>query len=71
MTKYESTKIISTRMKMITNGSRVFVDIKAGDSIRDIVMNELKQKRFHLLFDVQSQRTFEYWRVKDLIPYEA
>lgn len=72
MTKYEFTKIISTRMKMITNGSRVFVNINAGDSIRDIVINELKEKKIPFIIRRPIPNgTFEYWRVKDLIPYEA
>ena len=72
MTRYEFTNIISTRTKMLAHGARPFVKVYAGDDINDIAMRELKEKKMPFIIQRPIPNgTFEYWRVKDLIPYKG
>ena len=72
MTRYEYTNIISTRTKMLAHGGRPFVKVYAGDNINDIAMRELKEKKMPFIIQRPIPNgTFEYWRVKDLIPYKG
>lgn len=70
MTRYEYTNILSARCKMLTHGARPFVQVFEGDNIKDIAKRELKEKKIPFIIQRPIPNgTFEYWRVKDLIPY--
>ena len=71
LTKYEKTKILGIRLKQLNNGSQPFINI--GENIIDnniIVLQELENKKLpFIIVRPLPNRTFEYWKLKDLEVY--
>lgn len=71
LTKYEKTKILGIRLKQLNNGSQPFINI--NESIIDnniIALQELENKKLpFIIVRPLPNRTFEYWKLKDLEIY--
>ena len=71
LTKYEKTKILGIRLKQLNNGSQPFINI--GENIIDnniIALQELENKKLpFIIVRPLPNRTFEYWKLKDLEVY--
>ena len=71
LTKYEKTKILGIRLKQLNNGSQAFINV--NESIIDnniIALQELENKKLpFIIVRPLPNRTFEYWKLKDLEVY--
>ena len=71
LTKYEKTKILGIRLKQLNNGSQPFINV--NETIIDnniIVLQELENKKLpFIIVRPLPNRTFEYWKLKDLEIY--
>lgn len=71
LTKYEKTKILGIRLKQLNNGSQPFINV--NESIIDnniIALQELENKKLpFIIVRPLPNRTFEYWKLKDLEVY--
>ena len=67
LTKFERAKMIGLRMEQLSRGSRPMVDVSDGDTVRDIAIRELSQKRLpFVLARSMPNGTTEYFRVGDI-----
>jgi DNA-directed RNA polymerase I, II, and III subunit RPABC2 len=67
LTKYEKVRLIGTRTKQISDGSKVFVKSKNSKSAKEIAELELKYKVIPLKIKrYLNDGSFEIWSVKDL-----
>jgi DNA-directed RNA polymerase I, II, and III subunit RPABC2 len=75
MTKYEMTRIISTRAIQITQGSGVNVDAGDVSEPLELAEMELRQKKFPDYLTIERplpDGTIEVWTVNELInPWEV
>ena len=71
MTKYEKAKLVGLRLQQIADGAEPTIDTKGYDNIREIVLEELRQKKlpFMIRRDLPLGNK-EYWRLEDLIILE-
>ena len=68
LTKYEKTKVIFERMQMISNGSLPYIsNPEKYDTIYDIVLEELKQKKIPFIIKRTINNRDEYFKLEDLI----
>ena len=68
LTKYEKTKVIFERMQMISNGSLSYIsNSEKYDSIYDIVLEELKQKKIPFIIKRTINDRDEYLKLEDFI----
>ena len=68
LTKYEKTKVIFERMQMISNGSLSYIsNPEKYDSIYDIVLEELKQKKIPFIIKRTINDRDEYLKLEDFI----
>ena len=68
LTKYEKTKVIFERMQMISNGSLPYIlNPEKYDSIYDIVLEELKQKKIPFIIKRTINDRDEYLKLEDFI----
>tara|TARA_B100000749_G_C18175152_1_gene361522 strand:- start:226 stop:549 length:324 start_codon:yes stop_codon:yes gene_type:complete len=68
LTKYEKTKVIFERMQMISNGSLPYIlNSEKYDSIYDIVLEELKQKKIPFIIKRTINDRDEYLKLEDFI----
>ena len=68
LTKYEKTKVIFERMQMISNGSLPYIlNSEKYDSIYDIVLEELKQKKVPFIIKRTINDRDEYLKLEDFI----
>jgi len=68
LTKYEKTKVIFERMQMISNGSLPYIlNSEKYDSIYDIVLEELKQKKIPFIIKRTINDRDEYLKLEDYI----
>ena len=68
LTKYEKTKVIFERMQMITNGTlRYIPNPEKYDTIYEIVMEELKQKKIPFIIKRTINDRDEYLKLEDFI----
>ena len=67
LTKYEKVRLIGTRTKQISDGSKIFIKSKSSKSAKEIAELELK----HKVIPLKVKRyfhdgSFEIWSVKEL-----
>jgi len=69
LTQYEKTKILSLRASQLAHNSRPFIEVPAHISdVHEIARLELEAKRIpYIIKRPLPDRTFEYWRLQDLI----
>ena len=68
LTKYEKTKVIFERMQMISNGSLPYIsNPEKYDTIYDIVLEELKQKKVPFIIKRTINDRDEYLKLEDFI----
>ena len=68
ITKYEKTKVNFERMQMISNGSLPYIsNSEKYDSIYDIVLEELKQKKIPFIIKRTINDRDEYLKLEDYI----
>ena len=68
LTKYEKTKVIFERMQMITNGTLPYIpNPEKYDTIYEIVMEELKQKKIPFIIKRTINDRDEYLKLEDII----
>jgi DNA-directed RNA polymerases I, II, and III subunit RPABC2 len=67
LNKFEKTKIISERTQQLANGSFSFLkNPESYESIYEIAMEELRQKKIPFIIKRPISNTFEYWKLEDL-----
>jgi DNA-directed RNA polymerases I, II, and III subunit RPABC2 len=67
LNKFEKTKIISERAQQLANGSFSFLkNPESYESIYEIAMEELRQKKIPFIIKRPISNTFEYWKIEDL-----
>jgi DNA-directed RNA polymerase subunit K/omega len=69
LNQYEKTKVLSHRASELAHGSRPFIEVpKHVTNVSDIARLELEAKRIpYIIKRPLPNRTFEYWRLQDLI----
>ena len=68
LTKYEKTKVIFERMQMISNGSLSYIpNPEKYDTIYEIVIEELKQKKIPFIIKRNINGRDEYLKLEDFI----
>ena len=69
LTHYEKTKVLSLRASQLAHNSRPFIDIPPHvTDVHEIARLELEAKRIpYIIKRPLPDRTFEYWRLQDLI----
>ena len=69
LTHYEKTKVLSLRASQLAHNSRPFIDVPAHvTDVHEIARLELEEKRIpYIIKRPLPDRTFEYWRLQDLI----
>ena len=68
LTKYEKTKVIFERMQMITNGTLPYIpNPEKYDTIYEIVIEELKQKKIPFIIKRNINGRNEYLKLEDFI----
>ena len=68
LTKYEKTKVIFERMQMITNGTLPYIpNPEKYDTIYEIVIEELKQKKIPFIIKRNINGRDEYLKLEDFI----
>ena len=68
LTKYEKTKVIFERMQMITNGTLPYIrNPEKYNTIYEIVMEELKQKKIPFIIKRNINGRDEYLKLEDFI----
>ena len=69
LTQYEKTKVLSHRASELAHNSRPFIEVpKHVTNVSDIARLELEAKRIpYIIKRPLPDRTFEYWRLQDLI----
>ena len=69
LTQYEKTKILSLRASQLAHNSRPFIEVPAHvTDVHEIARLELEAKRIpYIIKRPLPDRTFEYWRLQDLI----
>ena len=68
LNKYEKTQVIYERCNLITNGAKPFIDNpEKFNSIEEIVLEELKQKKIPFIIKRKIGNKYEYWKLKDLL----
>jgi DNA-directed RNA polymerase I, II, and III subunit RPABC2 len=69
LTHYEKTKVLSLRASQLAHNSRPFIEIPAHvTDVHEIARLELEAKRIpYIIKRPLPDRTFEYWRLQDLI----
>ena len=68
LNKYERTRVIYERCNLITNGSKPFIkNPEKYNSIEEIVLEELKQKKIPFIIKRKIGNKYEYWKLKDLL----
>tara|TARA_B100001123_G_scaffold420545_2_gene527051 strand:- start:233 stop:556 length:324 start_codon:yes stop_codon:yes gene_type:complete len=68
LTKYEKTKVIFERMQMITNGALPYIpNPEKYDTIYEIVIEELKQKKIPFIIKRNINGRDEYLKLEDFI----
>ena len=66
LTKYEKTKVIFERMQMITNGTLPYIpNPEKYDTIYEIVMEELKQKKIPFIIKRNINGRDEYLKLEE------
>lgn len=66
LTQYEKALILGKRATQIANGANSTIDVKPGMTVREIAIEELKQKKIPYLIKRPIGNTFEYWKLADL-----
>lgn len=71
LTKYEKTKILGIRIKQLNNGSKPFINVNENIIDNNIIANNELQNKVLPFIIVRPlpNRTFEYWKLKDLEVY--
>ena len=71
LTKYEKTKILGIRLKQLNNGSKPFINVNEDIIDNNIIaIKELENKKLpFIIVRPLPNRTFEYWKLKDLEIY--
>ena len=69
LTQYEKTKVLSLRASQLAHNSRPFIDVPPHvTDVHEIARLELQDKRIpYIIKRPLPDRTFEYWRLQDLI----
>ena len=68
LNKYERTRVIYERCNLITNGSKPFIkNPEKYNSIEEIVLEELKQKKIPFIIKRSIGNKYEYWKLSDLL----
>ena len=68
LNKYERTQVIYERCNLIINGAKPFVkNPEKFNSIEEIVLEELKQKKIPFIIKRKIGNKYEYWKLKDLL----
>ena len=69
LNQYEKTKVLSHRASELAHGRRPFIEVpKHVTNVSDIARLELEAKRIpYIIKRPLPNRTFEYWRLQDLI----
>tara|TARA_B100001123_G_C15270903_1_gene1010295 strand:- start:383 stop:736 length:354 start_codon:yes stop_codon:yes gene_type:complete len=68
LTKYEKTKIISERAQQIANGGTPLLkNPEVYNSVYEIAIEELKQKKIPFIIKRPVSNGFEYWKIEDFI----
>jgi DNA-directed RNA polymerase subunit K/omega len=67
LSKYERTKIIAERTQQLSNGSISFIkNPESYNTIYEIAIEELKQKKIPFIIKRPVSNKFEYWKLSDL-----
>ena len=67
LNKYEKSKILSERVQQLANNSKpLTTNPKNYNSIYEIAMEELRQKKIPFILKRPINNTFEYWKLEDL-----
>ena len=68
LNKYERTQVIYERCNLIINGAKPFIkNPEKFNSIEEIVLEELKQKKIPFIIKRKVGNKYEYWKLKDLL----
>ena len=68
MNKFERAKILGVRAQMLSSGANPLVKPPYSDNCYDIALRELKEKKIPLIIRrYLPDKTFEDWRIEDLI----
>ena len=68
LNKYERTQVIYERCNLITNGAKPFIkNPEKFNSIEEIVLEELKQKKIPFIIKRKVGNKYEYWKLEDLL----
>jgi DNA-directed RNA polymerase subunit K/omega len=67
LTKFERTQLIGMRMEQIARGAPPTIDVVAGMSVRDIVLEEMASRRIPLMVSrTLPNGRVETWRISEL-----
>ena len=68
LNKYERTKVIMERYNMLSNGCIPLIsDIKNTDTIYDIVIKELNEKKIPFIIKRELNGNYEYLKLEEFI----
>ena len=67
LSKYEKTRILSERAQQLANGSISYLkNPETCNTIYDIALNELSQKKLPFIIKRKMANSVEYWKLEDL-----
>tara|TARA_Y100001936_G_C15570628_1_gene407004 strand:+ start:34 stop:393 length:360 start_codon:yes stop_codon:yes gene_type:complete len=67
LSKYEKTRILSERAQQLANGSISYLkNPETYNTIYDIALNELSQKKLPFIIKRKMANSVEYWKLEDL-----
>tara|TARA_Y100000590_G_C15429830_1_gene904705 strand:- start:47 stop:388 length:342 start_codon:yes stop_codon:yes gene_type:complete len=67
LTKFEKTKVVSERAQQLSNGSKSLLKNPSDyDSVYEIALEELKQKKIPFIIRRPVSNGYEYWKLEDL-----
>lgn len=66
LTQYEKALIIGKRATQISSGAQPNITVKPGMTVKEIAIEELRQKKIPYLIKRPIGNNFEYWKLADL-----
>jgi DNA-directed RNA polymerases I, II, and III subunit RPABC2 len=66
LTQYEKALILGKRATQIAAGAQPNITIKPGMTVKEIALEELREKKIPYLIKRPIGNTFEYWKLADL-----
>lgn len=67
LTIYEATLLIGKRTTQLSYNVEPLVDYDENDTIEDIVIKELKERKTPFMIKRKIGATYEYWKLEDMV----